>query len=183
MEEVWRDIRGYEGLYQISNYGRIKSLKRKWTSKDIIKTPSIDRYGYPCISISNGHRGTSVKKSIHRIVCETFIPNPNNLPQVNHKDENKTNNFVWVNDDGTIDMEKSNLEWCDAKYNINYGNGISKRQKSVLQFTKDEEFVKEWESITKASRTLKIPHSNIVQCCRGDKRHHSAGGFIWRYAS
>lgn len=129
--EVWKDIVGYEGFYQVSNYGRIKILERELSY--------INRYGKETKTIKhaqimsvhdNGHGYLwvcLVKEKVckhfyvHRLVAAAFIPNTNNLLQINHKDESKGNNVVYLNSDGLADMEKSNLEWCTAKYNSNYG--------------------------------------------------------------
>lgn len=107
--EIWRDVVGYEGLYLISNMGRVRSLiTNGWTKgKNGILSPGTTRKGYSMVVLSKEGKPTS--KAIHRLVAEAFIPNPLNLPQINHKDENKKNNKV------------ENLEWCDAKYNTNYG--------------------------------------------------------------
>ena len=104
--EVWRPVKGYEGLYEVSNYGRVKSLKRN-TAHERIKSPIKDRDGYLIVCFNKN--GKQSNKRIHRLVAEAFIPNPNNLPQVNHKNEIKTDNCV------------ENLEWCDNKYNARYG--------------------------------------------------------------
>lgn len=108
--EEWKDIKGYEGIYQISNKGRVKSLNRidlrgnKVNEK--IREGTIDNTGYKIISLSKN--GKEKKYSIHRLVAQAFLPNPNNLPVVNHKDENKLNNNV------------ENLEWCTQEYNVKY---------------------------------------------------------------
>ena len=138
--------------------------------------------------------------AVHRLVAEAFIPNPNNLPEVNHKDENKQNNFVYINEDGTVDLEKSNIEWCDRKYNNNYGTHNIK----VSLFFKDKPLTKEhkekigksnslpilqidintgliirqWDSISEAQRTLKLYH--ICDCLKN--KRNSCGGYIWKYA-
>lgn len=120
---------------------------------------------------------------IHRLVADAFLSNPNNYPVVNHKDENKQNNMVWVNEDGSIDYDKSNLEWCTRSYNINYGTSISKirksKQKGCLQMDMEGNIIKEWECIRVAQRTLKI--NNISKCCMGKMK--TTGGYKWKYAA
>ena len=106
--EEWRDIKGYEGKYKISSYGKVKSLKYK---DEKLLRPSYDKDGYKQVILYNNGKGK--KWFIHRLVAIHFLPNPNNLPQVNHKDEDKANNAV------------ENLEWCTCKYNINYGTAKS----------------------------------------------------------
>ena len=108
--EEWRDIKGYEGKYKISSYGKVKSLKHK--DEKLLK-PSYDKDGYKQVILCNNGKGK--KWFIHRLVAIHFLPNPNNLPQVNHKDEDKANNVV------------ENLEWCTCKYNINYGTAKNKK--------------------------------------------------------
>lgn len=117
--KTFKDIVGYEDLYQISNEGNVKSLANDKLKKEKFLKPKIHRKGYLFVIL---HKDGKIEaKYIHRLVAQAFIPNPENLPQVNHKDENKTNNFVYLNEDGTVDLEKSNLEWCDRSYNCNYG--------------------------------------------------------------
>lgn len=121
MKEIWKDINGYEGIYQISNLGNVKSLDRyvnsaiknnsKVKRKGQLLKPKLNQ-GYYEVSLIVGNNRKWFK--VHRLVAEAFIPNPNNYPQINHKDEIKTNNRV------------DNLEWCDAKYNCNYGTRNSK---------------------------------------------------------
>lgn len=102
MIEIWRQIPGYEGFYEVSSFGRVRNVK----SGKILR-PGLHHSGYlNCVLSVNGNKNTFV---IHRLVAQAFIPNPLGLPQVNHKDEDKTNNNV------------DNLEWCTAKYNVNYG--------------------------------------------------------------
>lgn len=110
--ETWKDIKGYESLYKVSNFGRVKSLVRKDSlgrniGSKILKS-SYDKYGYKIVSLYKNHKKTTLK--VHRLVAKSFIPNPYDLPQINHKDEDRANNKV------------NNLEWCTAKYNSNYGN-------------------------------------------------------------
>ena len=164
MEEIWKDIEGYEDLYQVSNMGRVKSLTR-----NIILKNQIVRNGYEgvVLSVNNIRKGYY----IHRLVATAFIPNPDNLPQVNHRDENPSNNRV------------DNLEWCDGKYNINYGTCIAKRARSkskkVLQFKPDGTFIKEWKSTMDVQINLGFCHSYISECCRG--KYAYAYGYIWKY--
>ena len=193
MEEIWKDIQGYEGLYQVSNLGKIKSLNRiscinrQLTGK--ILNPIKQISGYYSIGLS---KNAEVKLFlIHRLVAEAFIPNPNNYPCVNHKDENKQNNFVWVNKDGTVDLEKSNLEWCTVKYNSNYGTrnkrlsdnhkGIlnTHKSKSILQFDLKNNYIKEYPSVAEVNRQLGYGISTICNCCKG--KYKQAYGYIWKY--
>lgn len=118
--EIFKDIKGFEGLYQVSNYGNVKSLERViednngyYIKKEKILTPTINSSGYYHTILRKD--GKSIGVYIHRLVAEAFIPNPNNYKQVNHKDEDKTNNKV------------DNLEWCTPKYNANYGTAIQRR--------------------------------------------------------
>ena len=132
MREVWRNIKGYEDLYQVSNLGRVKSLSRKifngknyYISKEKILKPAKDKDGYVQVLLYKNNRHKTYK--VHRLVAMAFLPNPNNLPQINHKDENKQNNYT------------SNLEWCTPKYNQNYGNRNKKSSESLKGRTLSEE--------------------------------------------
>lgn len=194
--EIWKDIKGYEGLYQVSNLGRVKSLERykktKYESfslfKEIIKKQQTNEKGYLKVTLANNKRRKTF--FVHRLVAEAFLLNPNNLPQINHKDENKQNNLIWVNEDGSIDYNKSNLEWCTNEYNCNYGshkNNIShklKRHPSIckrlIQLTPNDELVSWWSSASDASEQLNIHKSCISECCKG--KQLTAGGFKWGYA-
>lgn len=179
LNEEFRPIKYYEGLYEISNYGRIKALPRyRWNgkkyfySKIIIMKPHIDNRGYLAILLRDEN---SIRKkiSVHRLVAEAFIPNPNNLPQINHKDENKVNPRV------------DNLEWCSAKYNTNYNNMTYKRanklKKSINQYDLDGNFIKKWSGIIDASKGCNINRCCINDCCKN--RSKTAGGYIWKYSN
>ena len=126
-EEIWRPIEGYEGLYEVSSYGRVKSVDRYVKSKSnsyrLIKgkvlSGSITKYGYVRCNIKVN--GVLKGYFVHRLVAEAFIPNPDNLPQVNHKNEVKSDNCV------------DNLEWCDAKYNLNYGTARIRGKETAIK--------------------------------------------------
>ena len=166
MEEVWKDIENYEGLYQVSNFGKVRSVEREIVYSDgrvykykssIIKPSFNKRTGYYSTCLRKNGKPKTFR--LNRVVAQTFLPNPNNLPSVNHKDENKLNNFVWVNEDGSVDIEKSNLEWCDDKYNSNYGNRCENYRKTRLGdryketfFDKKEWYEKNKEEILKKQR-------------------------------
>lgn len=178
MKEIWKDIPGYEGIYYASNTGLIRS-------KNGILKPSVHRGGYLKVVLCvKGHRKTF---QVHRLIAQTFIPNPNNLPQINHKDEVKTNNFVFVSPDGTVDLEKSNLEWCTMEYNIFYGTGQarSKRRglpantKAVCQYSLDGELIATYPSGMEAQRKTGIKQASINNCCHHIS--HQMCGFVWRF--
>lgn len=165
-KEIWKDIEGYEGDYQVSNFGRVKSLK---FGKELILKPVITTKKYLQVNLCKN----KIRKvyHIHRLVAQAFISNPNSLPQVNHKDENPSNNSV------------ENLEWCDCKYNINFGThnqrSAEKRSKPVLQYTKSGDFIKEWKSLTEVHTNLGFNIACISYCCLGKYKY--AYGFIWKY--
>lgn len=183
-EEKWRDIKGYEGLYQVSNYGRIKSFKHKKIR--ILKTV-INKYGYERVILCKNNQNKNF--SVHRLVAIAFIHNPNNYPQVNHKDENKSNNYV------------DNLEWCTRSYNCCYGNRnkkIAEKMKIInkgkhysprTEFKKGEnvkkvkciELNKTYNSIIEASKELNISSGNITNVCKKKKYNKTAGGYRWEY--
>lgn len=169
--EVWKDILGYEGLYQISDKGRVKSL---WFGKELILKPLKDGWGYLFIYLCKNRERKMCK--IHRLVSKAFIPNPQNLPQVNHKDEDKTNNSV------------QNLEWCSVKYNNNFGTRTQRQaekmingklSKPVLQYTLDGELIREWKSTMDVQRNLGYFQTSISACCLG--KYKSAYKFVWKY--
>lgn len=175
-KEIWKDVVGYEGLYQVSNYGRVKSLNYSNQYKSFVRNRilklSTNHKGYVCVSIGYKPRRTC---TVHRLVAQAFIPNPNKLPQVNHKDGNKQNNVV------------SNLEWCDNDFNMNHAkiNGLlngrtNKLKKQIEQYSLNDEFISKWASAKDVYQTLKISSSHIRECCRGERK--TAGGFKWRNA-
>ena len=162
MEEVWCPIKGFENIYEVSDQGRVRSLK---FGKERILKPGKIQNGY--LKVNLWKNGEMKQCKVHRLVAQTFIPNPDNLPQVNHKDENKTNNSV------------QNLEWCDQKYNINYGTRTDRCSKPVLQYTKSGELVGEWKSATDVQRTLGYFGTYISACCNGKLK--SSYNFIWKF--
>jgi len=165
-QEEWRDIKGYEGLYKISNSGKIKSYPRNGTvKKERIIKPCFDKYGYLQIVLKNK---TSKCFRVHRLIALAFIPNINNLETINHIDGNKLNN--------TID----NLEWNSIEQNNNhaYKIGLNKR-KSIIQFDLNGNLIKKWNSSREIERALGFLHSNILECCKG--RYNQMNGFKWRF--
>lgn len=184
MREIWRDIKDYEGLYQVSNWGRVKSLGngKSNNSKERFLRPGKDGCGYLQICLCKN--GKTKMFLVHRLVATAFLENPNNLPEVNHKDEDKTNNFVGTPEN---DYRDGNIEWCYGEYNKNYGSRnerISKTMtngklsKKVLQFTKTGKFVREWPSANECGRNG-FNHGHIVLCCNGERKTHK--GYIWKY--
>ena len=175
--EEWRDVPNYEGIYQVSNLGRVRSLDREVVYKNgrrhiykgKILRLSLNCQGYQKAMLSvNGVHSTP---RICRLVAEVFIPNPLGLPQVNHKDEVKTNDCV------------DNLEWCTAKYNVNYGHRgekcSDKTSIPVVQMDMSGNVIREWKSAKEAELATGIDHSHIARCCRG--KLGQTGGFKWKY--
>ena len=185
MTEQWRtavyDDIVYEGLYKVSNLGRILSLNYRNTGKAELMNPSENTKGYFFVHLrKNGETKTCL---VNRLVAQTFIPNPENKPEVNHKDENKTNNFVFLNEDGSVDKEKSNLEWNTPKENSNHGTrnervakALSKR---VIQLSLSGDLIREWESTQECGRNG-FNQGNVSRCCNGKKPYYK--GFRWMFA-
>lgn len=192
--EEWREIEGYPN-YMVSNLGRVKSLGRwingknkgkRWQEEKILKQQLLN-CGYLYIELYKNKKGKNFR--VHRLVAEAFIPNPYNLPFINHKDENKQNNCV------------ENLEWCDHIYNVNYGTarertikGLinhSKTSKPVLQIDKNtNEVIAEFPSIMEVQRQLGFANTHISDCCKGGYFYKErnkwvnvsqAYGYIWKY--
>ena len=173
MEEIWKDVVGYEGLYQVSNTGKVRSLSDRHYLKE--KKLQKNNCGYLTVLLSKNSKQT--RRTVHRLVAEAFIPNVNALPQINHIDEDKRNNSV------------SNLEWCDALYNNqcyarNHPNlsRVGKRSKyKVLQFDLDGNLIKEWKNSRRVFAETGMSDWSISQCCRGKQK--TAYGYKWRYAN
>lgn len=165
------------GLYEISNLGRVKSLDKqikiynggKYLKKGRILIPMKNKQGYLRVHLLK--EGKAETLLVHRLVANAFIPNPNNYTQINHKNECKDCNIV------------ENLEWCTHKYNNNYGNhseNISKAlSKKICQFDLNGNLVKVWRGLRTAERHLNIANQSISLCCLGKRK--TAGGYKWRF--
>ena len=156
--EEWRDIEGYERIYQISSLGRVKSLK---FGKERILKPGKERNGYLRVCLSKDRKLKWYY--VHVLVLSAFIPNIENLKTVNHINEDKTDNRV------------DNLEWMTSKDNVRYSQAVA-----VNQFTLDGRFIRTWSCIREIEYQTGFSNGHIVKCCKG--KHKSAYGFIWRYA-
>lgn len=171
--EEWRDVVGYEGLYQVSNQGRVKSLERKdclgRTVKERFLKPITDHYGYQVVGLCTG--GKQKMHKVHRLVCQAFHENPENKLDVNHINENKTDNRI------------ENLEWSTRKENLNHGTRNERSAKALSkpigQYTRDGELVKIWPSAAKVERRAGFDHSTISKVAIGKRK--TAYGFIWKY--
>lgn len=171
MNEIWKPMKDYEGYYEVSNKGRIKSLERKQGNRmlkeKILKLP-IYRTGYPYVFLSKN--GKNKKYTIHRLVAEAFIPNPENKPVVNHIDSVRDNNFV------------ENLEWATVSENMFHAytlGGQRKNKRPVAQYSRDGLLIRKFESIIDAANYLGKRPSDICGCCKG--RLPTAFGYKWKY--
>lgn len=172
MEEIWKDIPGYEGLYKVSNLGNVLSLNNYRRSNSKILKQHISKSGYHSVVLSKNQ----IKKTyrVHRLVAMVFIPNPDNLPFINHKDENKANNCV------------DNLEWCTDDYNRHYGtmflraklSNIKSRGRKVACYNLKGEFIKEYEYINQA-KIDGHDRSGIIPVCKGFRNTYHC--LIWKY--
>lgn len=172
--EKWKDIIGYEGLYQASSLGNIRSLDRydcrgNWIKGKVMK-PRLINSGYLMVHFRN-ENGKRKGLLVHRLVAQAWIDNPEGKKQVDHIDENKLNNRV------------ENLRWATPKENTNHGTGMKRaalsRGISVAQLTEDNEVIAIFPSLAEAGRKTKINDSAIGACCSGRFKH--AGGYKWRY--
>lgn len=190
MQEIWKDIKGYEGYYQISNLGNIKGLNRTIENKSVIggkykikeknKSQTISKTGYYICALYKNGKGRTFK--VHRLIAEAFIDNIDNLPIINHKDGNKLNNSI------------DNLEWCDYSHNNKeaYKQGLKeknlkwivecnkRKRKKVNQYDLNNNFIKQYKSIQEAESQTKVHHINIIKVCKGQRI--TAGGYKWEYA-
>ena len=169
--ENWKAIAGYDGRYEVSDLGRVKSLNYNHTGTEKILKPQKNKYGYLLVGLCKD--GKKKTLTVHRLVADAFVPNPNTLDTVNHKDEVKTNNVA------------SNLEWMSIKDNINYGTrnkrvaeSLSKQVQMFDKFT--GELLATFPSTHEAKRVTGIAQQSISRCCNGKRK--SSGGYIWRYS-
>ena len=185
--EQWRtaiyDGIVYEGLYKVSNFGRIMSLNYRNTGKPDLMTPWENTYGYLQVGLWKNEERKSCY--VHRLVAETFLENPENKPCINHKiegDEGKKINMVIFNEDGTVDEEKSTIEWVTYEENNNYATHNERVAKSnskkVLQLSLTGDLIREWPSAMEAERNG-FDHSAVSKCCNGKLPHYK--GFLWMY--
>lgn len=192
MKEIWKDIKGYEGLYQISNFGKVKALEKQiWNGKAYLHFPekirilNCDKDGY--LNVTLYKRGKSKTFKVHRLVAEAFIPNPKNKPTVNHKDGDKTNNYVtnleWATNQENIQHAyRTNLMSQSGENNAMYGRLGADNPNSIpiIQLNKyTNQKIKEYDSMASAGRELGVNVSKICECCKG--RRLSAYGYKWEY--
>jgi hypothetical protein len=178
MQEVWKDIfftdknatYDFRNKYQISNYGKVKSLERIDASNHYVKEKILstrkDKDGYEIVTITYNNIRKDFK--VHRLVAYMFLNKPKNCNIVNHKDENKSNNFVY------------NLNWTTVKENINYGSRNKKISKPIVQYDLDGNFIRKWESAYEVKKTIGYDNSSITKCLKGI--HKTAYNYIWKYA-
>lgn len=172
----WKSVKGYEELYEVSDKGYIRSLPKickKMEGKELkdylysgkILKPYVDRKGYLKVKLYKD--GAGKVKFVHRVVLESFVGNPKELPQINHKNEDKTDNSL------------HNLEWCSASYNVNYGTRNKALEKPIRQMSKDGKVLNEFKSASEAAKHTGLHQSLISQCCIGKRK--TTGGYRWQF--
>lgn len=165
MNEIWKPIKDYEDLYEVSNLGNVRKIKDNY-----IFHKNKNSRGYIVVTLTK--ENVEKSHSVHRLVASAFIPNPSNKPQINHISGIKTDNRV------------NNLEWCTGSENMQhcYKNNLQKKRfKRVNQYTLDNQFIRKWDSLIQVEKELNINHSKISMVCNGKRK--TAGGYIWRYES
>ena len=193
IKEIWKtavyDGEIYEGLYKVSNLGRILSLNYWNTGRAELLTPIKNTYGYFFVNLWKNRKRKGCL--VHRVVAETFLPNPEGKPCINHKiqgEKGKKINMVIFNEDGSIDKERTTIEWVTYKENNDYGthnervsktmtNG--KLSKKVLQFSLTGELIREWPSTAECERNG-FNKGKVSECCNGKRKTYK--GFIWKYS-
>ena len=174
-KQQWRQVVGYEGYYEISNQGNVRSIDRKVIEKNTNKIKELQgkdlsvansKRGYRVVNLFKDNKGTI--KNVHQLVAEAFIPNLDNKPCINHKDSNRLNNHV------------DNLEWCTYEENNLHSIEFGDRGQAVLQLDENDIFINRFESIREAEEKTGVQHSNITAVCKG--KRDKAGGYKWEYA-
>ena len=190
--EIWKtaiyDGEIYEGLYKVSNLGKILSLNYNHTGKTGLMNPGTDKDGYFKVGLSKNGKTKTCR--VHRLVAETFLPNPEGKPEINHKiegDKGKKINVVIFNEDGSVNNEKTTIEWVTRKENNDYGTRTErmaktmtngKLSKPVLQLSLTGELIREYPSAAECGRNG-FNKGHVAACCRGEEKTHK--GFRWMY--
>lgn len=187
MKEVWKDVVGWEGLYMVSNLGRIRANQRVVRTKggslkinrEKILRQKQTKYGYMEVCLQEKETKRHQFVFVHRLVAESFIKNPNGFPFINHIDECKTNNNI------------DNLEWCTAKYNCNYGTRIERQIisqrnnhpncKKVLCMSLDGKEIHTYNSLSSAARAMGVDKTRLSRICNGHSGAVTSCGYKWKF--